>query len=419
VPQISRYASQFHFTPYYYGTKVIINIEIPNKKSIYIKIILMKVIKLTESDLNHIIRRVIQTEQDTEKEEDKNLVVGLRNFSKGRISTDELYNIDNTIDYIQTKEPLGQSIITIKFEDDKEFLEEIDMDESDVWFMQAINSYNGYDFQDSYQIEQDFKEGYNVYYELNDENKETLKDIASTILPEKEFNLESEEYKQELSEMLLDLFPNEIDYILGDFQSEKEHEMNTVAKKAIEDEFNKPLEENGINLNYNMDEVEITLADLYLGALQLNLFNSNAKEIVTKIINKSFGGSTPGGWYEKIYEFQDEQYFDSVSFNNEVTRQFEKIIEKLDEKSDEEYTIQDFVEFRNRVVSKYKLKTWYETPKDDNIIFQIESFNPGNMSVKLIVKTKDTGLFKKLELEEEEFNNFLYQNTLFNLDDMY
>jgi hypothetical protein len=379
----------------------------------------MKVIKLTESDLNHIIRRVIQTEQDTEEEEDKNLVVGLRNFSKGRITTDELYNIDNTIDYIQTKEPLGQSIITIKFEDDKEFLEEIDMDESDVWFMQAINSYNGYDFQDSYQIEQDFKEGYNVYYELNDENKETLKDIASTILPEKEFNLESEEYKQELSEMLLDLFPNEIDYILGDFQSEKEHEMNTVAKKAIEDEFNKPLEENGINLNYNMDEVEITLADLYLGALQLNLFNSNAKEIVTKIINKSFGGSTPGGWYEKIYEFQDEQYFDSVSFNNEVTRQFEKIIEKLDEKSDEEYTIQDFVEFRNRVVSKYKLKTWYETPKDDNIIFQIESFNPGNMSVKLIVKTKDTGLFKKLELEEEEFNNFLYQNTLFNLDDMY
>jgi hypothetical protein len=70
-------------------------------------------------------------------------------------------------------------------------------------------------------------------------------------------------------------------------------------------------------------------------------------------------------------------------------------------------------------VSKYKLKTWYETPKDDNIIFQIESFNPGNMSVKLNVKTRDTGLFKKLELEEEQFNNFLHQNTLFNLNDMY
>ena len=379
----------------------------------------MKVIKLTESDLNHIIRRVIQTEQDTEEEEDKNLVVGLRNFSKGRINKDNLYDIDDTIYDIYQKEPLGQSIITVKFEDDKEFLEEIDMDEQDVWFMRALNSYDGYNFQDSYQIEQDFKEGYNVYYELNDENKETLKNIASIILPEKEFNLENEEYKMELSEMLLDLFRNEIEYILGDFEMEKEHEMNTMAKKAIEDEFTKPLEENGINLNYNMDEVEITLADLYLGALQLNLFNSNAKEIVSQIIKKSFKGAPPGGWYENTYDFQDDQYFDSVSFNNEVTRQFEKIIEILDERSEEEYTIQDFVEFRNRVMSKFKVKTWYNTPKDDNIIFQIESFNPDNMSVKLNVKTRDTGLFKKLELEEEQFNNFLHQTSLFDLDDMY
>lgn len=379
----------------------------------------MKVIKLTESDLNHIIRRVIQTEQDTEEEEDKNLVVGLRNFSKGRISKDDLYDIDDTIYDIYTKQPLGQSIITVKFEDIEEFLKEIDMDEQDVWFMRALNSYNGYEFMDSYQIEQDFKEGYNVYYELNDENKETLKNIASIISPEKEFNLENEEYKMELSEMLLDLFRNEIEYILGDFEMEKEHEMNTTAKKVIEDEFTKPLEENGINLNYNMDEVEITLADLYLGALQLNLFNSNAKEIVTEIIKKSFNGAPPGGWYENSYEFQDDQYFDSESFNNEVTRQFEKIIEILDERSEEEYTIQDFVEFRNRVMSKFKVKTWYNTPKDDNIIFQIESFNPDNMSVKLNVKTRDTGLFKKLELEEEQFNNFLHQTSLFDLDDMY
>ena len=105
----------------------------------------MKVIKLTESDLNHIIRRVIQTEQDTEEEEDKNLVIGLRNFAKGRITKDDLYRLDDSIDYIDKKEPLGQSMVTIKFDDNKEFLEEIDLDEQDVWFMQALNGYNGYD----------------------------------------------------------------------------------------------------------------------------------------------------------------------------------------------------------------------------------------------------------------------------------
>jgi len=404
--------------PYFNTTKVNINIEIPNKKSIYCKIILMRVIKLTESELNRIVKRVLQTEQESEEEPDTNLVVGLRNFSKGRISKDELYRLDDSIYDIYQKEPLGQSIITIQFEDDKELFNELDIDEQDIWFMGALNSYNGYEFMDSYQVEQDFKEGYGIYYDLNDENKETLKNIATTILPNKEFNLEDDEYKVELSDMLLDLFPNEMDYIFGDFAVEKDIEMNTVAKEAIKDEFERPLEESGINLNHDMDEVEISLADLYLGALQLNMFNSDAKEIVTAIMQKALGNNV-GGWYENSYEFQDDSKFDSKSFNNYVAHQFEQMIEKLDERSDEVYTVQDFVEFRNRIMSKYKLKTWYETPKDDNIIFLIDSFNAPNLSVRLNVKSRDTGLFKQLVLDEEQFNNFLNQNSLFSLEDMY
>lgn len=378
----------------------------------------MKVIKLTESDLNHIIRRVIQTEQDTEEEEDNNLVIGLKNFSRGRIGKDDLYRIDDSIDYIDKKEPLGQSIITIKFKDSEKFLKEIGLDEGDAWFMRALNSHNGYDFQDSYTIEQDFKEGYIVYGDLNDENTETLKGIATTILPNKEFEIDNDEYRQELSGMLLDLFPKEIDRILSDFEMEKNYEMTTVAKKQIEDEFNKPLEENNINLNYDMDEVDISVADLYLGALQLNLFNRNAEEIIIKLIEKILGNNF-GGWYEHNYEYQDEKYFDSESFNREVERQFESIIEKLEERSEEEYTIQDFVEFRDRVTSKFKLKTWYTNPKDDNIIFLIDSFDSGSMSVKLNVKSKDLGLYKKLELDEEQFNNFLYQYSLNDYENMY
>ena len=106
----------------------------------------MKVIKLTESELNRIIKRVLQTEQESEEEPDKNLVVGLRNFSKGRISKDELYRLDDSIYDIDVNEPLGQSIITIQFEDDKELFKELDIDEQDIWFMGALNSYNGYEF---------------------------------------------------------------------------------------------------------------------------------------------------------------------------------------------------------------------------------------------------------------------------------
>ena len=377
----------------------------------------MKVIKLTESELNRIVKRVLQTEQESEEEPDKNLVVGLRNFSKGRITKDELYRLDDSIYDIDVNEPLGQSIITIQFEDDKELFKELDIDEQDIWFMGALNSYNGYEFMDSYQVEQDFKDGYGIYYDLNDENVETLKGIATTILPNNEFNIEDEEYKTELSEMLLNLFYDEMDYIFGDFAAEKDSEMNAVAKEAIKDEFERPLEENGINLNYDMDEVDITLADLYLGALQLNMFNSDAKEIIVAMMQKALG-SNVGGWYENSYEFQDESKFDSKSFNNYVSHQFEKILEKLDERSDEGYTVQDFVEFRDRVTSKYKLKTWYTNPIDDNIIFLIDSFDVGSMSVRLNVKTKDNGLFKQLRLDEEQFNNFLYQYSLDDYENM-
>lgn len=181
----------------------------------------MKVIKLTESELNRIIKRVLQTEQESEEESDKNLVVGLRNFSKGRISKDELYGLDDSIYDIYQKEPLGQSIITVRFEDDKELLDDIDMDEQDIWFLRIVNGYNGYEFMDSYQVEQDFKEGYGIYYDLNEENIETLKEIATVILPNEEFNLENDEYKLKLSELLLDLFPNEMDYIFGDYSAKK------------------------------------------------------------------------------------------------------------------------------------------------------------------------------------------------------
>jgi frataxin-like iron-binding protein CyaY len=375
----------------------------------------MKVIKLTESELNRIIKRVLQTEQESENNEETNLVVGLRNFAKGKISENDLYALDNEIYDIYEKNPLGQSILTIKFDDEKQFLEDIGLDEQDVWFMQAVTGYQGYEFMDSYQIEQDFKDGYNVYYELNDENKETLKNIAQIILPGQEFDIENEEYRSELSRTLIDLFPTEIGWILGDYESEKENEMNSVAKESIKQDFNEPLGQNGITFNYDMDEVSISVADLYMNALQLGLWSYTSKEMIVEIIKKILGDSI-GGWYENSYEFQNEDYFDLKSFNREVNRQFEKIIEKLEENSDDTYTIKDYIEFRNRLTSKYKLKNWYDVPKDNNIMFFIESINFPNMTIKFRIKDKTLGLYKTFELDEEQFNNFLYQYSLEDLE---
>ena len=380
----------------------------------------MRVIKLTESDLIRLVKKVILTEQTDEVENDGNTLLALRNFSKGKITTNDLFDMDETIDDIRVKNPLGQSLITIKLGEKEKFLEEIGLSTDDAWFRDVImSSYgNGFEFTDSYTMNEDFNEGYIFEYDLNEENTQTLKGIAGRLISNEEVNLDDDEYRKKLHGLMLDIFPREIDYIISDYSIEKDNEMNQVAKESIKGEFDDKLDEMGIDLSYDMDEATITLADLFSEALQLNLFNSSAQEMVTKIISNKLG-SDVGGWYENNYEYRDQSKFDTESFNRTVENQFEKIIEKMDEDSDSEYTIKDYIEFRARVLNKFKMKTWYETPKDKDIIFSIKDFQPENMSIILTIKDRGTQVLKDIKLDEENFKQFLYQPSLFKLEDMY
>ena len=380
----------------------------------------MRVIKLTESDLIRLVKKVILTEQTDEVENDGNTLLALRNFSKGKITTNDLFDMDETIDDIRVRNPLGQSLITIKLGEKEKFLEEIGLSTDDAWFRDVImSSYgNGFEFTDSYTMNEDFNEGYIFEYDLNEENTQTLKGIAGRLISNEKVNLDDDEYRKKLHGLMLDIFPREIDYIISDYSIEKDNEMNQVAKESIKGEFDDKLDEMGIDLSYDMDEATITLADLFSEALQLNLFNSSAQEMVTKIISNKLG-SDVGGWYENNYEYRDQSKFDTESFNRTVENQFEKIIEKMDEDSDSEYTIKDYIEFRARVLNKFKMKTWYETPKDKDIIFSIKDFEPENMSIILTIKDRGTQVLKDIKLDEENFKQFLYQPSLFKLEDMY
>jgi hypothetical protein len=378
----------------------------------------MRVIKLTELDLTRIVNKVIR-EQTEEPEKQENFLLALRNFVKGKITYNDLFEMDESIDDIRVRTPRGQSLITIKLGDKDYFLEAINLSPDDMWFRDMVmSSYSTYEFNDAYTIEEDFKEGYLFEYLLNDENRDTLKVIASSLLPNKKINFESEEYNKELHKILLDAFPAQIENILSDYQIEKDYEMNAVAKQAIKSEFDDKLEEIGVELAGDNNEVTMSIADLFSEALQLNLFNESAQEMVIEIISNKLG-SNIGGWLDNSYEYQDSSKFDKESFNREVARQFEKIIEILEEESDTEYTIKDYLDFRNRVESKFKIRTWYETPKDKEIIFSINGFEPSSMKVMLTVKDRGTELFKEIKMDEEQFIQFLHQPSLFKLEDMY
>lgn len=378
----------------------------------------MKVIKLTESDLKHIIKRVIQTEQEDETQsDDPNTLLALRNFVRGKITKDDLYDIDDTIEEIDVREPLGQTILTIKFKDADEFGDEIGLYDNDLWFYKILFSYNGYEFMDSYQVKEDFLQGYGVWDDIDDENREKLKEIGEIIFPDRPFQLDSEEYRIQLNELLLELFDNEMDWILSDYQTEKDYEMNKTAKEAVKKEFNDVLESLGITIvdDYDLDEYEISIADLYSNALQSNLFNENAKEMLVNIIKKN--SPNMGGWYENNYEYQDSDNFDSTSYNRTVGRYLDEIIEKLEDGSVSNIT--EYIKLRNNILKRYKQDQWYSLPSNPETNFKVYSFDPEELKVIVQVMPNGNTPIKTITLSEENFNNFLHQNSLFNFEDTY
>ena len=342
-------------------------------------------------------------------------IKSLREFTRGKIDYRELEDSDESILKVRPSDPLGQSTIVINFDEDEKFFKALDISEDDLWFLNAINShYNSYDFMDSYQIELDFKEGYIIYGELNKENSAKLKEIAELILPEEEFNMDNEDYKIKLSETLLSLFDSEMDWILGDYHTEKNSEMLQTARTSIEKEINGFLESIGFIIYREYDEIATTPANLLMWSARLQLPKIDAISLFNQIIEYTGTGKL-GGWSENSYEYQDYDNFDSNAFNNTVERQFDKILEKLDEDEDSGgEKIKEFLGFRNRIVKKFGINKWNKLPVDKNVGFKVENFDRENMRVIIMIEKQYKGM-RRLKLSEENFNNLLYSPQLFDL----
>ena len=342
-------------------------------------------------------------------------IKALRTFTRGKIDYRELEDSDDAILKVKPSDPLGQSTIVIDFDEDDKFFKALDISEDDQWFLNAINSnYGSYEFMDSYTIEDDFKQGYVVYGDLNEENKEKLKEIAELILPGEEFDLDNDDYKVKLSETLLSLFDNEIDWILGDYASEKNSEMLTTARNSIENEVNNFLESIGFTLVRDYDQIATTAANLLMWSTRLQLPKIDAISLFNQIVEYS-GTGRLGGWQENSYEYQDYDNFDSNAFNNVVERQFEKILEKLDEDEDAGgEKIKEFLSFRNRIVKKFGLNRWNKLPIDKNVSFKVEGFDREDMKLTIMLEKQSKGM-RRLKLSEENFNNLLYSPQLFDL----
>ena len=339
--------------------------------------------------------------------------MALKDYSRGKIQKWELVDSDPDIYHVgEDRSNRGQSTIKLGFNDDK-FWGRVGLNDDDVWFMNAINSpYSDYEFIDSYSIKEDFRNGYSIFHELNEDNIEKLKQISRYIFPKK-FDLENDEFKSGLSEKLLSSFKNETQDILDDYQSEKNREMTQVAQESIEKELTNYFNDFGFTYVAD-DEFTTTVANLVMWYIKENMVHVPIAELLPKIFQTN--KIDVGGWLDNSYEYQDSEKFDSDSFNNYVGRKLDDIIEKIEDGYDDNANIQEYIDMVDRLSRKFQLNKWFNLPKKREVRFAIENFemNPNKVVVRLQKDLKQ----RTLKLSEENFYHLLYQPTLFNLEEI-
>jgi len=344
------------------------------------------------------------------------LIKALRQYVRGEITGRELEGSDDALIFQRPKEPLGSSIISIDFGDEVKFFDLIDLEESDRYIVNSVNSpYSHYEVYDSYTANDDFRGGYALYRELDEDNLAKMKTIAKVILPGEEFT-DNSDYYSELSAKLSMVFPTETDRMISDYASERDLAISNGLRAAIEEALNSLVEKLGFSWKYSYSEVSTTPANLIMWASRYGIKKTSAIKLFETILKKNDLVGRIGGWSVDQYSYERLEDFDLESFNRSVARELDSILEQIEDNNSG--NLNEYLNMISRVGKKFKVDKWYRLPKNKDISFRIDNFDIENMEIEVLLQKSGKGI-RNVSVSEENFNNLLYQPELFDMDDLF
>jgi len=333
----------------------------------------------------------------------------LRQYAKGKIDTRTLINSDDLIYSVdENRESLGDSKIVLRFEEDEDLYKILDFNDDDIWFLNVIDS-RTYDFTDSDRMWEDNKEGYGIFRWFNDSNTNKLREISQIVMPDREFDTNSESFMGELYKKLDEPFDSQLDRMNWAYIDEFNEKSSEHARTEITHEIETYLKSKEFNLVRKYDRLSIDISDLiYLYSVTGNRY-ADLKTLL-EVVLKPGKGENIGGWGENYYEYEGK--VDTDMLNNEFETQLDKIFDILSE----DENLQGYFKLYEEITSKYKLNTWYSTPKDDNILFRIRKIDQYSLAIVVDLNLKDKSVWGKTHyFSEENFNKFLHQPELFSI----
>jgi hypothetical protein len=347
-----------------------------------------------------------------------NFIKSLVNYVKNNGTEGDIYDSDSSIYHIDTKKPLGKTEITVDFEGDDPFLDAIGLGDDDKYFLNNISSFGDYDLFDYYNVEDDFKEGYIVYGDLDEENLKKLKYISSVLLPGESFNLDDDKFRVKLSKVLLFFYDSQIENIITEWKEEQEIASKENVVNVVEKQLDEYLNKINFSIYSKFDKITTTITQLvmwwiFLGRPEID----DVAEFFVKILEKN-GNSNLGGWDDLRYTGNFE--INTERFNDNVSKQLDDIIEIIEE----DETINEFVKMTKRISSKFKVGIgyWSPLPKNKKIEYNITGFDRDGNKIDVRLRkmyNNNNYQFRELKLTEQNFYYLLYQPTLFKFDEIY
>jgi hypothetical protein len=330
----------------------------------------------------------------------------LKNISMGK-EHDRWSYPDPLIYDIVAKNPGSSSKVVITFDDDKDFLDILGIDEYDRhgWYT-AFSSDN---YRDSWSEDSEWTEGY-ILQRFNETNRELVNEIIKLSNPALRYDFNDNEDLQELAKYLRTAFEYEIDWIVEDF-GQRDYECRMSAfREMIVGETKNPFKKFGVMEVSHGYKFETTVAILLTLYRMIKTDDVDLKEMLTlffeQFINTSFSN-----WSDSQYEYYCSD-FDEEGFQKEVEYQLEKILTKINEDSE---TYADFNEY-NKLYYTVKELGGFEKLidfPDKKIQVVFTSLDPQTNELKFKYYAPSGSMETRSVKSIDELNLSLYQPELF------
>ena len=331
---------------------------------------------------------------------------GLRYISKGKTKKTKYYfdDIDPDIEYVEYEFPFGTSKVFLKKELVYKCLNIADY-ESHV-FHDIMNG--RYDSDHSYEnMKQEFLDGYDPFYSLDDENSDILSKIEIIILGRKLDSKDDSDDRLDFNKSLYELFDGYIDDIFYAYQEESNNQINESAREDLEYELAKSVAELGINFDDEDKYASSTVSNLIFKYVTSGNIKVGLKELFESI-NVDFDFD-----FDTINEYFDYRKMDLVSLNRSINRSLSRILDELESDDSNSY-----IKLYRYISDKFKFNTWYDLPSDKSIMFKIDGLDQQNKKINVHLKKKNNQYsIKRHKFTEEDFNKFLYNPEIFSIFD--